>query len=269
MAGQQEVLEQSGTTVGEVARLSGVTVRTLHHYDSIGLLVPSGRSVAGYRLYSSADVERLQEILFYRELGIGLEEIQRLLSSRDGRRVEILRSQRSRLLDRQRRLQSLVEAIDRAIDSEERGTTMSDKEMLEVFDGFDPREHESEAEARWGGTAAHQEASRRTRRYSEADWERIKASEKEIVEALANAMKSGMEASSDAVADLADAHRLHIDENYYPCSPRHHVALSDLYVQDERFAEYWNREGSGLAEYVREAIATNALRSSAGSGTAD
>ncbi len=258
------VTQREGTTVGEVASVSGVTVRTLHHYDSIGLLVPSGRSHAGYRLYSHSDVERLQEILFYRELGVGLGEIEEILSGTARDRLEILRSQRSQLIERRDRLDGLVDAIDRAIRSREKGETMSHQEMLEVFEGFDPFEHEDEVRRRWGSSTAYQESSRRTKQYSKSDWERIKARENEIVGSLAEAMARGIEASSDAAADLAEAHRLHIHESYYPCSPEHHVALSDLYVQDERFSEYWETRQAGLAEYVREAIATNAVRSSAG-----
>ena len=249
-------------TVGEVAQLSGVTVRTLHHYDGIGLLVPGGRSRAGYRLYTRSDVERLQEILFYRELGVGLAQIREVLGGSERDRLTTLRSQRRQLVQRRSRLNELLEAIDRAIRSEEKGETMSEKEMLEVFDGFDPRVHEEEVQRRWGESTAYEESSRRTKRYTPDDWKRIKAREQEIVAQLAEALKAGLEPTSDTAADLAEAHRLHIHESYYSCSHQHHVALADLYVHDERFSAYWEAAATGLTEFVRDAIATNTLRSS-------
>ena len=150
-------MKQRTYTVGEVARLSGVTVRTLHHYDRIGLLPPSSRTDAGYRLYTAEDLERLQLILLYRELGGSLEEIATALASgRD--RLEVLQSQRERLLVEQRRVLDLVAAVDFAIGAERSGVRMNEKDMFEVFGDFDPTEYADEARERWPDVYAASQA---------------------------------------------------------------------------------------------------------------
>lgn len=251
-----------GHTVGSVAKAAGITVRTLHHYDALGLVSPSGRSAAGYRLYEQSDVERLQEVLFFRELGLGLEEIRSALRDSATNRLAILQTQKEALLDRRLRLEGVIAAVDQAIEFETEGRAMNKEEMLEVFGGFDPAEHQAEVEERWGAGDAFKTASRRTKGYSKDDWKEIKAEETAITKAFGALLVSGSPAASEEGADLAERHRQHIDRSFYPCSPAMHLALGDMYVADGRFSEYWEEVESGLAEYVREAIAANSLRSS-------
>ena len=132
-------------TVGRLARLAGVTVRTLHHYDEIGLLHPSGRSASGYRLYSAQDRERLQELLFYRELGFGLDEIGRVMADPAYDRGAALREHRELLRAELAAKRAMLDAVERAIEHHDGGMTMSNEEMFEVFGDFDPAEHEDEA----------------------------------------------------------------------------------------------------------------------------
>ena len=128
-------------TVGAVARLAGVTVRTLHHYDEIGLLSASGRSDAGYRRYADADLERLQRILFYREFGFGLDQIKDVMTDGSADPVAHLRRQHAMLLDRIGRLQRMAAAVEKAMEARTMGINLTPEERLEVFGDFDPDEH--------------------------------------------------------------------------------------------------------------------------------
>lgn len=250
-------------TVSEVARLAGVTVRTLHHYDRIGLLRPAGRSEAGYRLYHDADCARLQQILFYRELGFGLEQIREAMEAPDFDRDEALHRQRALLAARRAHLSAMIGAVDDAIAAQERGVTMTGEEMLEVFGDFDPTAYEDEVRERWPGRE-YDESRRRTSRYDAARWREIKAEADGIARRLAECLAAGDDPRSSKVADLAEEHRLHIDRWYYPCSHQIHAGLGEMYVADPRFAAYWDAFAPGLAGFVRDAIAANTARAGGG-----
>lgn len=248
-------------TVGEVARIAQVTVRTLHHYDEIGLLTPSVRSRAGYRLYSRADIARLQQIRFHRELGMALEEIRRILDAPDFDARAALREHRRQLEQRVNETQALVETIDRML-ADEGETTMTAEEM---FDGFQPEEHRAEAEERWGNTPAWKESQRRVNSYGPEEWKAIKAEDRAILDELAACQAAGDSPDSETAMAAAEKHRLHIDRWFYSCSPFMHQALSQMYVTDPRFAEYFDRRADGLAGFVSAAIAANAARPRGGS----
>ena len=146
-------------TVKDVARLSGVSVRTLHHYDQIGLLKPAGTSAAGYRLYTERELEQLQQILFFKELGFDLKEIKRVLSDPSFDRRRALVEHRKLLLERQGRIRRLIASVDRTLKAIQRGTTMN----ATMFDGFDAAQYEDEARQRWGGSPQFEESVRRTK----------------------------------------------------------------------------------------------------------
>lgn len=158
-----------GYSVGHVARAAKVTVRTLHHYDRIGLLRPSGRTAGGYRRYSDADLERLQQILFYRELGFPLEEIAEILDDPRADPMTHLRRQRDLLVGRIDRLRAMVTAIEHAMEARRMGISLTPEERFEVFGDFDPEAHAEEAAERWGGYDAYQASQRRTAAYTKAD----------------------------------------------------------------------------------------------------
>ena len=253
--------------VGPLARLAGVTVRTLHHYDEIGLLRPSGRTVAGYRRYTEADVARLQRILFYRELGFGLDEIAAALASDgsgddgpgDGPLVH-LRRQHALLLGRIDRLRRLADAVELAMEAHQMGINLTPEERLEVFGDFDPDAHADEVEARWGDTDAYRESARRTKRYTKDDWARIKAEGQSVTAAFADALAAGLPADSTPAMDAAETHRRQIDTNYYPCSYEMQRGLAAMYLADPRFTANYEAVAPGLARYVHDAILANAAR---------
>src|SRR5258706_1119719 len=142
-------------TVGQVARLAGVSVRTLHHYHQIGLLVPEGHSPAGYRRYSNDDLERLQRVLFYRELGFALEEIVTLLDDPAIDAEAHLRRQHDLLTRRIERLEGMVTAVERAMEATKMGISLTPEERFEVFGEQDPAQHAEEVQQRWGDTDAY------------------------------------------------------------------------------------------------------------------
>ena len=166
-------------TIGETARLAKVSVRTLHHYDQLGILTPSARSDAGYRLYGPEDLERLHRVMVFRELGFSLPEIGHIVTDPDFDHTEALRAQRALLAEKARRTSEQLAAIDAALAATEGGTQMSDeerKEMFgELFDGFDPAEYEDEVQERWGESDAYKQSAARAKRYTKADWAQMKA----------------------------------------------------------------------------------------------
>jgi len=243
-------------TVGELARLTGVTVRALHHYDEIGLVRPSQRTAAGYRLYDDDDVLRLQRVLLYRELGMPLEEIAAALDE-DADREELLRRHRDVLLAKRARIDRMVAALDAALVDLEKGTKMTSEDVKKLFDGFDPAEYEEEAERRWGHTDAYKESMRRTRSYRKEDWGQIEAEAASIYQRIADLMKLGTPASDAAVLAAVEDHRRHIERWFYPCTKEMHKGLGQMYVADQRFTENLDKVAPGFARYLSDAIAAS------------
>jgi DNA-binding transcriptional MerR regulator len=255
--------------VKEVAELSGLSIRALHHYDAIGLLVPSSRTAAGYRLYTEDDLLRLQQILIGRELGLSLEEIRRSLDDPGFDRRRALLEQRVALTRRAAQTSEMLRAIDAAlavIDSadvddgtsdEREGTTVDYKK---IFDGFDPTKYEDEVKQRWGNTEAYKISTKRVKSYTEEDWKRYREEQGAIYADAIAAMKSGKGSSDAGAMDVAERHRLSIDRWFYPCSSAMHCGLADMYEADQRFREHFDRAAPGLAAFLSAAIRANAQR---------
>lgn len=246
-------------TVGQVAKAARVTVRTLHHYDEIGLLSPSGRTAAGYRRYDDADLERLQHIRFYRELGFPLEEIAAILDDPTADPAAHLRRQHELLSGRIGKLQEMVTAIELAMEARRMNINLTPEERFEVFGDFDPDAHAEEAEQRWGGTDAYRESSRRVARYSKEDWLRNKAENEDWGRRFVEVMASGAAADSPAAMALAEEHRQLISRWFYDCSYEIHTGLADMYLADPRFTAHYEAIAPGMAAYLNEAIHANAI----------
>ena len=258
-------LEETGQdfSIGELAQLAGVTVRALHHYDHIGLVRPSQRTLAGYRCYRSADADRLAQVLGYRELGFGLDSIRAILDEPDTDPYEHLHRQRSLLNDRITRLRRIVAAIDTTLEAQTMGTTgLTPAEKLEVFGDFDPDEQEEEVQLRWGDTDAYRQSAARTKKYTKQDWLTIKAEGQASTNALA-AMTADLGATSTEAMDGAEQARQHISRWFYDCPVQMHRHLGDMYLADERFTATYEEIAPGLAQYVHDAIDANADRAGA------
>lgn len=254
----------SGYTVGEVAGLARVTVRTLHHYDAIGLVRPSGRSAGGYRLYGDADLARLQHVLAYRQLGFPLARIGEILSDPDWDEVAGLREQRALLSERAAHLGHLIASVDRALEAHRMDMALTPQERFEVFGDFDPDQYADEAEERWGETDAYKESHRRTRNYSADDWKEIKAEGDAAFRQLAGLLTGGVPADDERAIEAVDAHRRQIDRWFYPCSRDMHVNLLEMQVGDPRFRATWDGYAEGLVDYAHAAARAGLERDVAG-----
>ena len=247
-------------TVGELARLTGVTVRTLHHYDRIGLLRPSERTAAGYRSYDVRDLDRLHQVLVYRGLGFPLEEVATLLDDPDADPAEHLRRQHRLLRERLEATSAMVAAVEKEMEARQMGISLTPEERFEVFGDWLPEEYAAEAEQRWGDTEEWAQSQRRTAAMSKADWLQVKAETDDVEGRFAAALGAGVAADSAAAMDLAEEHRQHISRWFYDCSPQVHAGLGEMYVADERFTAYYERIAPGLAQYVSTAVRANAAR---------
>jgi MerR family transcriptional regulator, thiopeptide resistance regulator len=247
-------------TVGQVAERSGVTVRTLHHYDEIGLLRPSRRSASGYRLYTDEDLVRLQHVVVYRRLGFPLEEVAVLLDDPEADVAAHLRRQRAAVMSRLDELGELVTAIDRALEAEVSGMQLTPEEQRELFGEDFKEEYQEEARERWGDTEAWRQSQQRTSQYTKADWQAIKAEMDGINARLVEALQAGEPADSPTAMDAAEAHRQHITRWFYDCPAEMHACISEMYVSDPRFAKTYEDMAPGLAQYVRDAVHANAAR---------
>jgi DNA-binding transcriptional MerR regulator len=247
-------------TIGEVAHLTGVSVRMLHHYDEIGLLRPA-RSPSGYRHYTAADLERLRRILYYRELDFGLREIRDLLDSAESEGDDHVRRQYRMLRERIERAGRLLAALEKEMEARRMGMSLTPEEQFEVF-GTDKvgGEWADEARERWGETDAYRESARRTASYTKEDWQRLKAESDAGLREFAAALAAGEPAQGQRAMDLAEAHRQYLTRWFYDCSPGMHAGLADLYVGDDRFRQTFDGVAPGLAQYVGDAIRANAAR---------
>jgi len=246
--------------VGEVAALAGVTVRALHHYDRIGLLSPSGRTAAGYRSYSPTDLDRLHQVLLYRELGFPLEEIVTLLDDPSADPAEHLRRQHRLLRERLERTSAMVAAVEKEMEAHQMGIPLTPEERFEVFGENDPSQYEAEVEERWGETEAWAQSQRKTAAYAKEDWVRIKAEADDVLHRFAAAQSAGVPADSEQAMDVAEEHRQHISRWFYDCPPQMHAGLGRMYVEDERFTATYEQVSPGLAQYVSTAVQANAAR---------
>jgi hypothetical protein len=161
----------------------------------------------------------------------------------------------------------MIRAIDAALGRlENHPPEPGAEDMKDLFDGFDPETHREEAERRWGDTDAYRESQRRASRYSKEDWQRLKAEQVAVYEALAAALGAGLEPTEQGVMDIAERHRLTIDRWFYPCGFEMHAGLAGLYESDPRFAANIDRHGAGLTPFLVAAIRANAARHRAGEG---
>jgi MerR family transcriptional regulator, thiopeptide resistance regulator len=243
-------------TVGELSRLTGVTVRALHHYDEIGLVRPSQRTAAGYRLYDDADVLRLHQVLLFRELGVPLDEIAAVLDEATSQ-LDLLRRHREVLVTRRARLDAMLSTLDARLADHEKGIAMKPEEVTSLFDGFDPAQYEDEVQERWGDTDAYKESARRTKQYGKAEWDEYKREAEAIGVGLVALMQAGAAVADPAVQAAVEEHRRLIDRWFYPCSVEMHKNLGAMYVQDPRFTANLDKLAPGYAKFLSDAIAAS------------
>jgi DNA-binding transcriptional MerR regulator len=241
-------------SIVEVARMSGVSSRTLRHYDEIGLLPPAHIGTNGYRYYEQAELLRLQQILLLRELDLGLAEIRSILDSQLDA-VQALRSHHQRLLRERDRLGVVARTVARTIEELQGkdGTDMNKISRPEnLFEGFDPSAYEAEARERWPREWEQSRAFTST--LSPADTERLQREMTAAMIRMAELMVAGTPVDSPAVQAEVDAAYQGVCRFWTPDAAAF-KNLGRLYVEDERFKANYDRIADGLAEYYRDAMA--------------
>ena len=232
--------------IKEFAQFTGVSVRTLHYYDEIGLLAPSYVDKStGYRFYDDACLLRMQEILFYRELDFSLKDIGDILSSPDYDKTQALHQQKQLLTLKKERLERLIDSIDRA---------MKGANVMKAFDNSQFETYKAEAKEKWGKTDAYKEHTEKTKDYSKDKWNNLADDMNDIMAQFAVCMKNGDEADSDAAQEMVKKLQNHITENYYNCTNPILAGLGMMYVGDERFKNNIDKHGDGTAQFICDAI---------------
>ena len=233
--------------IKEFARLTGVSVRTLHYYDEIGLLRPAHvDSATGYRFYDQDSLLRMQEILFYRELDFPLKTIAAIIASPHYDKTMVLQEQKQLLRLKKERLERLIDAIDYAVKGEN---------VMTAFDNSQYESHKAEAQARWGHTDAYREHAEKTKDYSKDKWNSLTAELDNIFAQFAQAMEQGAAPEDGEAQRLVKKLQEHITQNHYNCTREILFCLGQMYVADERFQQNIDRHAPGTACFVSQAIA--------------
>lgn len=254
--------DDSGTadlTVGRAAALAGVTVRTLHHWDDIGLARPSARSSAGYRVYTDVDQERLRPIVVYRELGLGLDAIRRLLDDPATDILTALRTQQGELAARIARLTALQADLERMVSAHERGLMLSEGEQRAVFGPDWNPAWPLDARRRWGDTVQWQQYAERSAARDAGEWQAVADAMREVESALATAMDAGAAPGTADADALVERHRA-VFSAYFPLTREMQVILGRLFTTDPGYAAHYDGIRPGLAEWFRRSIEAEARR---------
>ena len=235
--------------ISEVAKLTGITVRTLHYYDEIGLLKPSEITEAGYRLYSREDLEILQQILFFRELDFPLSQIKEIMNNPNYDKEEALKKQKELLIQQRQRIEGLIKLIEKRIEGD---NNMSFKEfdMNEIEEN--KKKYAKEVKERWGTSKAYEESEKKTSSYNKEKWGDINQETREIFKGFAELRNS--DPGSEEVQELVRRWQKYITDNFYTCTNEILSGLGLMYVEDERFKENLDKNGEGTAKLMEEAI---------------
>ncbi|RYX98794.1 MerR family transcriptional regulator [bacterium] len=237
-------------TVKSVSEIAGISIRTLHYYDQIDLFKPEAVSESGYRLYSDHNLERLQEILFFRELGFDLKEIKNILDSPEYDREEALLSHKTLLIEKKRRIEKLIISVEKTLNSIKGVKTMTKKEMFAGFDDKQMEEYKKEAKAIWPQKFA--ESEKKMANYTKDDMQNIQVEMENIRDQVAALMDKG--ADNPEVQKVITEYYQYINDKFYSCSPEMFKGLGQMYVDDERFKAYYENAKVGLAEFMKDAM---------------
>ena len=246
-----------GLTVGRTAELVGVSVRTLHHWDEIGLVSPSERTWSDYRVYQAADIERIQQVLLHRELGLSLAEVRAVLDDPDTDVVAQLDRQRAVLSERLDRLRRMIAAVDRMKEAHMSEQKLTPEQQAEILgDGWDPA-WQDEAQENWGDTPEWAQSEKIKARMGVDDWKRVKEETDRLEADLAAAMTAGVQPGSEEANALAQRHRASIGQ-WFDITVQKQVCIARMYVQDPRFTAHYDERAQGLAAWLTAIIDAHA-----------
>lgn len=243
-------------TIQKLGVLAGVSTRTLRYYDEIELLKPARINSSGYRIYGQQQVDRLQQILFYRELGLGLEQIKEIVNNPDFNGTEALKEHREKLLDKRKQLDVLLQNVEKTIASHEGRISMKDQEK---FEGFKDKLIE-ENEKQYGkeirekyGDGTVDRSNNKLKNMTQEDYEEVTRLADELADTLAAAFQQG-DPAGDLAQKAADLHKQWLSFYWDQYSKEAHAGLAQMYVDDERFKKHYDKDQPGTAAFLRDAI---------------
>ncbi|MNI05957.1 HTH-type transcriptional activator TipA [compost metagenome] len=243
-------------SIQKLARLAGVSSRTLRYYDEIDLLKPARISSSGYRIYSQVEVDRLQQILFYRELGLGLEQIRDIVNEPSFNDLRALAEHRSQLLDRRKQLDTLIATVERTIAMKEGRISMSDEQKFEGFKQQMIQENEEkygqEIREKYGDQAVEQ-SNAKLSQMTPQQYEEVTRLAEEVMTSLRDAFNTG-DPAGELAQKTAELHKQWLSFYWNQYSKEAHAGVAEMYVADERFKAYYDKDTPGMAEFLRDAI---------------
>ncbi|WP_026576635.1 MerR family transcriptional regulator [Bacillus sp. UNC438CL73TsuS30] len=243
-------------TVQKLGKLAGISTRTLRYYDEIGILKPARINSSGYRIYGQAEVDRLQQILFYRELGVSLDNIKKIVTAPSFDGALALREHREKLLEKRAQLEVLIANVEKTIALTEGRIDMSDQEKFEGFKQrmIDDNEKKYGAEARSKyGNDAVEKSNAKVKNMTQEQYQEVTALEQRVRETLAQAFATG-DPAGELAQKAANLHQQWLTYYWSEYSKEAHAGLAQMYVDDERFKAYYDKEQPGTAEFLRDAI---------------
>ncbi|WP_316570274.1 MerR family transcriptional regulator [Neobacillus sp. YIM B06451] len=244
-------------SVQKLAKLAGISSRALRYYDEIGLLKPARINSSGYRIYGETEVNKLQQILFYRELDVSLDTIKEILHSPEFDNVGALRDHRQKLLDRRRQLDLLLKNVDKTIEMAEGGAKMSDKEKFEGFKQKMIEDNEQkygkEIREKYGEESVEQSYAK-VRGMTEEQHREAGRLAEQIMLLLSEAIATGGDPAGELAQQAAGLHKKWLMHYWGSYNAEAHANLAQMYVDDERFRQYYDKDQPGTAEFLRDAI---------------
>lgn len=243
-------------TVQKLGQLAGISTRTLRYYDEISLLKPARINSSGYRIYGSAEVDRLQQILFYRELGVNLDSIKEIMTSEEFDGATALKEHREKLLEKRAQLDLLIENVDKSIQLTERKIIMTDKEKFEGFKqklvDDNEQKYGKETREKYGDDAVNK-SNAKVKGMTQAQYEEVTKLEEQLALSLKAAMATG-DPAGELAQKSADLHRQWLSFYWDQYSKEAHAGLAQMYVDDERFTAYYDKIQPGAAVFLRDAV---------------
>jgi len=243
-------------TVQKLGLLAGISTRTLRYYDEIGILKPARINSSGYRIYGRAEVDTLQQILFYRELGVSLENIKEIITAPNFDGSKALREHRQKLVDKKKQLDLLITNVDKTIDLIEGKITMTDKEK---FAGFkqkmiadNEKKYGKEIRAKYGDDRVDQ-SNKKIKHMTEEQYAQVENLGASVIDMLKAALATG-DPAGDLAQKTADLHRQWLSFYWASYSKEAHAGIAQMYVDDDRFTAYYDKEQPGAAAFLRDAI---------------
>ncbi len=243
-------------TVQKLSKIAGISSRTLRYYDEIGILKPARINPSGYRIYGQSEVDMLQQILFYRELGVSLEKIKEIITAPSFDVISALRNHRENLLEKRDQLDRLIANVNKTIAFKERRTTMTDKEKFEGFKqklvDDNERKYGREVRGKYGEEAVNK-SNEKVMGMSQEQYDEVTRLAAKIKETLHEAFKTG-EPAGELAQKAADLHRQWLCYFWDSYTKEAHAGVAQMYVDDERFTAYYDEKQPGTAAFLREAI---------------